>query len=63
MTSYNISSRSTGLEFGTYQGETVAEALEAWAKDAQYASYADLCEALGKSEDEATDDLRVTEAV
>ena len=63
MTSYTISSRSTGLEFGTYQGETTWDAVEAYARDAGYPNFAALCDALGQTEDEATDDLRVVEAV
>lgn len=63
MTSYNITSRSTGHDFGTFQAETTWGAVEAYARDAGYQSFAALCGALGLTEDEATDDIRVTEAV
>lgn len=59
MPRFEISSRSTGLVFGTYEGETATAALETYARDAGYRSFADLAEALGQSEDEATYDLRV----
>lgn len=61
MSCYRISSRSTGVVFGEYEGELIADAIEAYAHDAGYSSFAALCEALGTTEDDATNHLRVVE--
>jgi hypothetical protein len=58
---YRISSRSTGLVFGDYPGALVSDALDAYARDAGYRDFEGLCDALGMTEDAATDDLRVVE--
>lgn len=41
-TTYRITSR-TGVDLGTYEGETAAEALDAMAQDAGYQSYRHAC--------------------
>lgn len=40
---FRITSQFNGLDFGNYDGETPADALEALARDAGYASYDDAC--------------------
>jgi hypothetical protein len=63
MQTYRISSRATGTILGDYRGELIADAIEAYARDAGYRSFADLCATLGVTDDEATNDLRVVEVV
>lgn len=46
MKSYKITS-SAGIEMGTYEGEMVADALDAMARDAGYASAADAAATTG----------------
>ena len=48
---------TAGVDMGVYEGETEAEALDAMARDAGYADYADACDVTGGSRD----DLIVTE--
>jgi hypothetical protein len=45
MSSYTIS--ANGYDFGTYEGATAEDARNAYAKDAGYKDYADLCETIG----------------
>lgn len=61
MTSYEISGRATGHILGTYEGETVEEALDAMARDAGYRSYAAMADTLGQTVEQARADVRVTE--
>lgn len=41
MTSYTIENTVSGMILGTYEGATEAEALDAMARDAGYADYAE----------------------
>jgi hypothetical protein len=43
MNTYRISNPTSGTILGTYEGETSEAALEAMARDAGYASYAECC--------------------
>lgn len=49
---YHIKANGTGM--GIYTATSEAEALDAYARDAGYADYADLCATVGSSHDEAT---------
>lgn len=44
MNAYTISNKTSGIDLGTYQGATPADALDAMARDAGYADYAAACE-------------------
>ena len=41
---YEISNSISGVVFGTYEASSIEAALEVFARDAGYASYADACE-------------------
>jgi hypothetical protein len=45
MTTFAIRSTVSGVELGSYEGETARESLEAMAKDAGYSDYDAACEA------------------
>ena len=55
MKNYEITNPTSGVNLGTYQGETPEEALDAMARDAGYADAAEAAEVAGKI------DLTVTE--
>ena len=44
MPEYRITNRISGHDLGVYPGETEDDAIEAMARDAGYADYADLLE-------------------
>lgn len=44
MTIYQIENTRSGIILGTYEANTEAEALDAMARDAGYASYIEACE-------------------
>lgn len=46
--------KANGMDMGTYDATSEAEALNAYARDAGYADYADLCATVGSSHGEAT---------
>jgi hypothetical protein len=52
MKSYQIHNRNSGLTLGVYEANSEADALDAMARDAGYADYADLCEVAPASEGE-----------
>ncbi len=56
MALYSIENVKTGESLGVYQADSVVEALEAMARDAGYATYAEACEVSN-----GADDLRVVE--
>lgn len=58
---YLITSRSTGAVLGTYEGETPAEAIDAFCRDAGYRNTADAADVLSQTVDEFVADLRVDE--
>lgn len=60
MAKFQITNPVTGINLGTYEGATKTEALDAYARDAGYKSFADACEATG-DDPERDADLRVTE--
>jgi hypothetical protein len=60
MSKFQIVNPGTGIDLGTYEGATKAEALDAYARDAGYESFASACEATG-DDPERDADLRVTE--
>lgn len=57
MTTYRIFNSASGVDLGTYEAATAAEALDAMARDAGYADYAACCEAVPAGKD----DLKVVE--
>ena len=59
MTSYNITARKTGHFFGAYEGATAEEAVETYARDAGYDTFAQLAQTLSKSVEEARAELGV----
>lgn len=61
MKKFTISNPATGLTFGTYEGTTKREALNAYARDAGYKSFVDACEATG-DDPERDADLKIVEA-
>jgi len=63
MNRYHISSRITGVVFGEYEGEVVADAIEAYARDAGYRSICELCATLGQDEETGLAELHVVEVV
>jgi len=50
------------VDMGVYEGETEREALENFARDAGYSSYADLCDSLSKTIEEGRSELDLQEA-
>lgn len=44
MSNYEITNARIGVALGVYEGATEAEALDAMARDAGYADYAECCE-------------------
>lgn len=44
MRSFKITNPNSGMDLGTFQGADEQEALEAFARDAGYGSYAEACE-------------------
>jgi hypothetical protein len=62
MTSYNITARKTGHFFGAYEGATADEAVETYARDAGYDTFAQLAQTLSKSVEEARAELGVAPA-
>jgi hypothetical protein len=50
---FEIVNRTTGHNFGTYEGDTAEQALDAYAMDAGYASFADACEVASGDDIEA----------
>ena len=59
---FNISSRSTGVDLGTYRGDTTREAIGAYCAEAGYATIYDAAEVLGQTTNEFCADLVVTGA-
>lgn len=57
---FQIVNPTTGINLGTYEGATKAEALDAYARDAGYTSFADACEVTG-DDPERDAGLRVAE--
>ena len=60
MKTWNITSRSTGLDFGNYDGETAKDAADALCIDCGYATAADAEDVIGH---DWYEDLRIVEAV
>lgn len=52
MGKFNIYNTKSGADLGIYEGTTEQEALDAYANDAGYRSYADLCEEVPTGDDE-----------
>lgn len=52
MAKFQISNRLSGLRLGTYEAEDESGALEAMARQAGYASYADACAVAPATADE-----------
>lgn len=52
MSKYEITNTRSGLVLGVYEGATEAEALDAMARDAGYADYAECCEVAPAEEGE-----------
>ena len=59
---FNISSRSSGVNLGTYRGDTTREAIGAYVAEAGYATIYDAAEVLGQTTNEFCADLVVTGA-
>lgn len=57
---YTITTRSTGLDLGTYTASTARDAVEAMHIDAGYRSTADAAEQLGETVEALLADLIVT---
>jgi hypothetical protein len=57
MSSYKI--WANGHDFGTFAGATAEEARDAYARDAGYKSYEDLCDTIGTDPDGS--ELKVVE--
>lgn len=60
MTTWNITSRSTGMDFGNYDGETAHDAADAMALDCGYTSVADAEDVIGH---DWYEDLRIVEVI
>lgn len=58
MTRYNLTSRTTGSDLGTYEGATARDAIEAMCNDAGYASIDAAAEALGQTAEALIADVR-----
>lgn len=43
MPTYNISVKTSGVDLGSYEGNTPREAADAMARDMGYDSYRDMC--------------------
>lgn len=41
---YHVYNRESGVDFGVYEADTPAAALDAMARDAGYADYVEACE-------------------
>ena len=52
MSKFQIENTLSGIVFGEYEGETSAEALDAFARDAGYENFAAACEAAPVEEGE-----------
>ncbi len=50
---------ANGTEMGSYEAETERKAIEAYVRDAGYASAAQAAEVLGKTEDEFLAEIEV----
>ncbi len=61
MARYKIS--ANGVEMGVFEGADEGEAVEAYARDAGYGTYAELAGALGKTAADALAELRVAPAL
>ncbi len=59
MKKYRIENQHSGVDMGIFDGETEEDALDAMARDAGYADYAEACEVTGQ--DQETSGLVVTE--
>lgn len=57
MTSFTI--YANGIDMGAYEGATENDAANAYAQAVGYADMADLAATLGKSEQEALDELQI----
>lgn len=60
MKTWNITSRSTGLDFGDYEGETAKDAADSMALDCGYQSVDAAEEVIGH---DWYEDLRIVEVV
>jgi len=50
MKRFRIGNKVSGHDFGVYEAETGADALDMMARDAGYKSYADACDAFAEIE-------------
>lgn len=60
MQHYTIYNQTSGAPFGEAVADSLEAALDMIARDAGYADFADLCEVIGETKDEAIADLAIT---
>lgn len=52
MKKFNICNQHSGVDMGTFDGETESDALDAMARDAGYSDYAEACKVAPAAEGE-----------
>lgn len=60
MQHFTIYNQTSGAPFGAAVADSLEAAIDMIARDAGYADFADLCEVIGETEDEAIADLAIT---